>query len=180
MLANEVWKDLKGYEGKYLISYFGDIYALPKGQGSRPGVCKTNATDEDGYPIVNISGKPVRVHILVAGHFLPDRPTINHIVNHIDGNKSNFAASNLEWSTGSKNTFHAIEHGLMPIGSKRKLAKLDENKVFEIKYKLRFSNMSMAAIGREYGVSAGTIGYIKSGRNWKHVRWPDTPQDKVL
>lgn len=180
MLANDVWKDIKGYEGQFLISYFGDVYALPKGQGSRPGVCKTEAVDASGYPIVHLLGKTKRVHILVAEHFLVEKPSNLHEVNHKDGNKSNFAASNLEWSTHSNNVKHAFDTGLQPKGSKRSTAKLNEVSVFEIKYRLRFGNESMSNIARDYKVSPGTIGYIKSGRNWSHVRWPKDIEDTTL
>lgn len=47
-----------------------------------------------------------RVHRLVAEAFIP-RIKGKEIINHINGNKSNFAISNLEWCTIEENNIHA-------------------------------------------------------------------------
>lgn len=41
----------------------------------------------------------VSIHELVAAHHLPSKPSPEHIIHHIDGNKSNNHASNLTWKT---------------------------------------------------------------------------------
>lgn len=41
--------------------------------------------------------------------FLPPKPTDKHELNHIDGNKSNNAVSNLEWVTSSENKRHKVD-----------------------------------------------------------------------
>lgn len=53
------------------------------------------------------------VHRLVAEHFChnPD-PDVYRYVNHIDGNKLNNCATNLEWVTHRQNVEHAVATGL--------------------------------------------------------------------
>jgi len=66
-----------------------------------------------GYPKVTIGGKAVFVHRVVAQAFLPNlegKPEVNHI----DGDKKNNAANNLEWCTRSENMKHAYATGLHP------------------------------------------------------------------
>ena len=59
---------------------------------------------------VNNEHKTYRLHRLVAEYFVPNSDkTNNTVVNHIDGNKHNNCASNLEWCTTSYNTIDAIK-----------------------------------------------------------------------
>ena len=61
---------------------------------------------------MNINGKTYKVHRLVAFTFL-EKPTndAKTFVNHIDSNKFNNIAVNLEWVTPSENTDHAVKIG---------------------------------------------------------------------
>jgi hypothetical protein len=52
------------------------------------------------------------IHRLVAQAFLPNQNQKDE-VNHLDGNKSNNAVNNLEWTTANENTNHAIQIGLI-------------------------------------------------------------------
>jgi hypothetical protein len=71
------------------------------------------------YPKVGLyapmakSAKLIPIHRLVAHAFVPnDNPQTNVTVNHIDGNTSNYCASNLEWCSQAENNRHARETGL--------------------------------------------------------------------
>jgi hypothetical protein len=66
---------------------------------------------KNGYANVNIYHKAVSVHRLVAKHFITN-PNNCNVVNHIDGNKLNNKASNLEYCTSSENAQHAVNMGL--------------------------------------------------------------------
>ena len=88
-------------------------------------------------------------------------------VNHIDGNRANNGVKNLEWVTGSENLKHGYRTGLIPVGSKRKLAKLTEAQVAEIK--LLKGKESQESIAKRYGVSQSAIYFIFKGVTWSHV-----------
>lgn len=60
---------------------------------------------KSGYCEVNVSGRMYRMHRLIAETFCPN-PNNFPIVNHIDENKLNNCASNLEWCTYQHNSLH--------------------------------------------------------------------------
>lgn len=57
-------------------------------------------------------GKNHKVHRLVALAFVPSPDGLPH-VNHIDGNKENNSADNLEWVSDRQNKEHAKRCGLL-------------------------------------------------------------------
>ena len=65
-----------------------------------------------GYLTYKIHGCYYHVHAHVAELFIPN-PENKRVVNHIDGNKRNAHADNLEWNTHSENTKHAYATGLI-------------------------------------------------------------------
>lgn len=105
---NESWKEIAGYDGRYQISDCGRVWNAVTQQVMKPQLKKT------GYFNINLM-KPnkkivtERVHRLVALYFCP-KPEGCNVVNHIDCNKGNNHASNLEWTTVSGNTKHCYEH----------------------------------------------------------------------
>ena len=117
----EIWKDVKGYEGLYQVSSLGRVKSLAKRvcnhrSGSTRQIQEHFITPTDngnGYKIVGLTSKKTRknkyVHRLVAEHFLV-KPDCKNFVNHIDYDKSNNSASNLEWCTQKENVSHSISH----------------------------------------------------------------------
>ena len=102
----EFWVDIIGYDGLYKISNTGRIYAT-----NTKKYMKLNQRG-DYYWTVRLSIKDVStkhyVHRLVAIHFI-NNPSNYPVVNHIDGNKSNFSLENLEWCTHRHNALHYID-----------------------------------------------------------------------
>ncbi len=68
-------------------------------------------TSTKGYRKVSVGGKDVFVHRLVAEAFIPN-PNGWPEVNHINGDKADNRAQNLEWCTRSMNMLHAYDTGL--------------------------------------------------------------------
>ena len=118
MLENkEIWKDCKGYEGKYQVSNFGRVWSVCKQQ------YKSQREDKDGYYIVTLvakngKNKVERVHRLVALAFL-DKPDCYNVVNHLDSNIHNNRADNLEWTNVQGNTKHGYDHGRVKEAQKK-------------------------------------------------------------
>ena len=114
---DEIWKDIQGYEGQYQVSNYGRIKSLSRkisnGTGyyiSKEKILKGHVNTK-GYIQVELQGKPLLVHRLVAEAFI-ENPYDKPQVNHIDGDKSNNMTTNLEWVTNGENQIHAYKNGL--------------------------------------------------------------------
>lgn len=97
MNYKEVWKDIPGYEGKYKVSNLGNIIDLDFA-GYGVAVVKKKSINTAGYEVTRIGGKIKLVHRLVAEAFITN-PNNYPQVNHIDEDRLNNRADNLEWCT---------------------------------------------------------------------------------
>ena len=110
----EIWKDIDGYEGLYQVSNLGNVRSLNWG---RRGIIRNLYLKKHnkGYLHVELANdgakKAFTVHRLVAMAFIPN-PNNYGFVNHIDEDKTNNNAENLEWCAQSQNMKHTI--GLHP------------------------------------------------------------------
>lgn len=106
-MSKERWRWVDGYEGLYMVSDRGRVMSVPKTAEKSNGVSVSysgqvleQAFDLKGYPHVALSRngslKTYAVHRLVAKAFVAN-PANHSCVNHIDENKSNNIATNLEW-----------------------------------------------------------------------------------
>lgn len=91
----EEFRDCKGYEGLYQVSNLGRVYSIK----SKKYLKHNN--NGNGYYLVSLITKEGKrkneyIHRLVAIAFI-DNPNNLTQVNHIDENKGNNKADNLEW-----------------------------------------------------------------------------------
>lgn len=113
----EIWKDIKDYEGIYQISNLGRIKTLAKTVRKWDGTARR--AEQILKPIVQKSGychiglwrngkcKQSRMHRLVAQAFcINDDPKSKTQVNHLNENKQDNRAENLEWVTPRENTLY--------------------------------------------------------------------------
>ena len=128
----EIWKDIKGYEGLYQVSNFGEIKSLGRKysyysisnnlvNGRRFPRKLKQGVRKDGYLFValvkNKNKKYMSTHRIVALNFLTPIKGKNQ-VNHKDGDKKNNQVKNLEWCTGKENVYHSryiLKRGLKPV-----------------------------------------------------------------
>lgn len=111
----EEYKDIKGFEGFYKISNYGEVYSLNRFVLSKTGIRfykgrkLKKAIDGTGYFSIvlckNSSLITKKIHRLVAKHFIPNQYG-KKCVNHKDLNKQNNNIKNLEWCTYKENSNH--------------------------------------------------------------------------
>ena len=96
----EEWRQIEGAFDGYMVSSLGRVKGVRKpllGQHDNGiGYLQCKIKMKEGKP------RFLKVHRLVAAAFVPN-PENKPEVNHIDGNKQNNAASNLEWVTHGEN-----------------------------------------------------------------------------
>lgn len=180
--TNENWKPLKNYETFYSVSNLGNIRREKayNGKCKAGRILKTRLAN-DGYLRLNISADKKRatykVHHLVALTFLGGRPA-GLVVNHIDGNKLNNRAENLEYVSPKGNIEHATKMGLMPAGErhysnnslrltekKNHCAKLTPEDVQNIR-KLATEGVSSRVIAEKFHISKSHARNIINNRTW--------------
>lgn len=95
----------KKYDEYHEISDCGDIRILKNYNTYKKGyVFKQNKPTKKGYKRISINGKAYMVHRLVAELFVyNDSPTTKTEVNHINFNRTDNRAENLEWVSHAEN-----------------------------------------------------------------------------
>lgn len=107
----EIWKDIKGYKGKYQISNFGKVKSLARKTSHGHKLQERNLKlipSQYGYLMVNLSNIKKKTHIvhkLVAIAFLNHVPCGHKLViDHKDFNRINNHLSNLKIISQRENT----------------------------------------------------------------------------
>ena len=181
----EVWKDIKGYEGLYQVSNMGRVKSLGRTVSIKNGFKRAvrerilrPCTDGSGYLVVNFyngSGKrkAFLVHRLVCEAFHENSQNKPE-VNHINEDKLDNRACNLEWVTRKENINHGTRNARVGKAVSKALSKsvgqytLDGKLIkvwqstMEIQRQLGFNRGNISAVAR--GERKTANGYV-----WKYI-----------
>lgn len=155
------WLPIKGFEGLYNVSEFGDVFSI------RTNKLLKAHKDKDGYLQLKLSveGKQYhkRVAKIVAETFI-ENPECKYTVNHKDKNILNNHFTNLEWMTYSENTRH--RHEVDPI--------MTEERLNTIKKDID-EGLNREDIIKKYNVSSSTLAKYFKGYSLNKAGRKDTP-----
>lgn len=175
---SETWKPVLGFKN-YEVSDLGRVRSLDrwsrgkggssvlhKGRVLHPGKNNTGylhvALHEDG------ESRTFLVSRLVAAAFC--KPTGGDEVNHINRDRADNRASNLEWVTRKENLAHSKRAGMYDaITNPRMARRLTASKVDTIR-KMWAGGMTNREISKIFGVHEVTIGEVVKGRTWNVER----------
>lgn len=167
-MHNEIWLPIREVDNRYSISNLGRVMNNKTGKILKPWI------DNNGYHSITAyfkqhTRKVLRIHKYVALYFC-DGFKDGLIVNHIDGNKLNNRASNLEWCTYSDNAKHAYRLGLAKLTS----SVFPERQILCVETGVKYKSISEAS--RCTGISRGNINNVcigtrksAGGYTWKYI-----------
>lgn len=179
---NEIWVNIKKYEGIYQLSNYGNIrtlegFFIKKRRGGKLEMAvykeeksRTLRKDKNGYLRISLwENETVEwciCHRLVAMYFVPN-PNNYPVVMHLDNNPSNSFFKNLRWGTQKMNIQQSIADGRWRFGGKNNKTVLSEIQIPEIR-RLLNEGIPRRQIAKQYNVSKGAIENIRKGLTWKN------------
>lgn len=160
-----------GFPG-YLVRLDSTVWSIEhnwRGYGARR---MATTVDRHGYAKVRLTrdGRRVRVPVarIVCIAFHGPRPSPDHQVRHLNGDKLDNRASNLAWGTAQENAADRDGHGTTIRGVRSPHAKLTAEIVRTARLRASLG-CPVKPMARELGVSQKTLVNAISGRTWAHV-----------
>lgn len=121
-------KPIRGYPG-YCIADDGTVFSRRNGKPMKPDKINGGYLRVGLYNPSTKSTKRILVHRLVAEAFVPN-PKGNLYVNHIDEDKENNRAENLEWVTFSENINHGTRNARAALKNGKKVRNVETGEIF--------------------------------------------------
>jgi len=185
MIEQEIWKDIPEYEGTHQVSNLGRVRSLSRfvrfdrksGSGNvgfnHTGKVLKQWLSNSGYLRVKLAHiRPfLTVHRLVAQAFLTPDPD-RLFVNHINCDKTDNRAVNLEWCNASENMTHAHRNGLVDT-SAMALAKSKAVRGISLTQQNVVREYPSAKAAGQDGFNQGHVSQCAGGRERQHkgFRW---------
>lgn len=173
----EIWKDIKGFEGVYQVSSFGNVKSLSRDVKAHDKLGGRRRKKEsllkfdvckNGYLRVVLTkdcdGKHFLVHRLVAEAFLPNPENLPQ-VNHKDENKTNNIVNNLEWCDAKYNSNYGDRT------RKTAIAKYKTVKQYDMQgnFIREFGSLkeAYATVGKRFSKNDCMVGKSVGGFQWR-------------
>jgi len=138
---DELWRDVVGYEGLYMVSNYGRIKSLerdfynPHGKGHTKGGIKLPHKDRYGYLRIGLNRngttRIMTIHRIVAKAFIENKNEFP-CVNHKNEIKSDNRVCNLEWCTYRYNNHYGDRLLRISISSGEEVVQIDKAAKCEI------------------------------------------------
>lgn len=204
-MKQEIWKEVPGYEGYYMISNFGIVKSaeryVPQGNSMRhvKEHIKKMSINRYGYPCVTLcrekKSRTIPIHTLLAKVFIPN-PENKPFVDHIDTDKTNYSLSNLRWVTPKENANNVLtmQHCrentyISEVANRSNKTKLLKNTINAPKKVYQYTidgdfvaeYQSAAEASRKTGIMSTAIGRVCLGRTYSAggYIWSFTKVDRV-
>lgn len=155
---NEIWKDIKDYPN-YQVSNLGRVR-------NKKGSIRKTKLKKDGYISITLckngEHKTFLVHRLVATAFIPN-PNNYTIINHINEDKTDNRAENLEWCTAKYNINYGTHN--------ERTAKTLSIPILQFTKSGKFVRRwdSATEVERDLGFNQGSISRCLKGKKYKSV-----------
>ena len=180
MEEKEIWKDIEGFEGMYQISNRGNVKSLNYNKTGKERILKPNKVSH-GYLQVQLhqdgKAKNYYVHRLVAAAFC-DNPHGFKEVNHIDEDKTNNCADNLEFCSKSYNNNYGTRNKRIAEKRSKPVIAIDKRTGLILEF------LSALEAEKETGINNGNIikcckGKLNScgGFYWMYKNNNDTTEE---
>lgn len=188
---NEIWKDVVGYEGVYMVSNIGRVKSIAreiKHEFTNTQFIKErilSKLNQEGYSVVGLSRGGVKtrvaIHRLMGLAFISN-PENKPSINHINGVHSDNRIENLEWATWKEQSHHRFN--VLKRGNAKGADCGNSRKCFQYGLSGEFVNefACVADAMRETGIGKGIYGCCEGRRAtnkgyiWSYI---DTRNPKV-
>jgi hypothetical protein len=134
---NEIWKEIKEYEGMYEISNLGRVKSLSRVIYNRWGTTISRekilipSIDNNGYAHTSLTKnkkkKTFPIHRLVAINFISNPHNLPEVNHKKEFEKSNNCIENLEWCTHEYNTNYGTRNERHHTSLRKPIYQLDKN-----------------------------------------------------